>query len=162
MDGDVCLGGKNVHHSGTSLSTERKCCLFAKRGNVPGFYAWLYVETKPIWSTPAYSAHPHLLQQLCICELSPLQWRHNERDGVLNHQPHECLFNHLFRRRSKKTSKLRVTGLCEGNSPVTGEFPAQRPGYAENVSIWWRHHASMVHVSELPPKASMANRGLLR
>ena len=31
------------------------------------------------------------------------------------------------RRRSKKASKLRVTGLCEGNSPLTGEFPAQRP-----------------------------------
>ena len=44
------------------------------------------------------------------------------------------------RRRSKKTSKLRVTGLCEGNSPVTGEFPAQRASNAENVSIWWRHH----------------------
>ena len=40
----------------------------------------------------------------------------------------------------RKTSKLRVTGLCEGNSPVTGEFPAQRASYAENVSIWWRHH----------------------
>ena len=26
----------------------------------------------------------------------------------------------LLRRRSKKTPKLRVTGLCEGNSPVTG------------------------------------------
>ena len=35
------------------------------------------------------------------------------------------------RRRSKKTSKHRVTGLCEGNSPVTGEFPAQRPSNAE-------------------------------
>ena len=42
--------------------------------------------------------------------------------------------------RSKKTSKLRVTGLCEGNSPVTGEFPAQGASNAENVSIWWRHH----------------------
>ena len=41
----------------------------------------------------------------------------------------------------KKTSKLRVTGLCEGNSPVTDEFPAQRAASnAENVSIWWRHH----------------------
>ena len=40
----------------------------------------------------------------------------------------------------KKTSKLRVNGLCEGNSPVTGEFPAQRASNAENVSIWWRHH----------------------
>ena len=44
------------------------------------------------------------------------------------------------RRRLKKTSKLRVTGLCAGNSLVTGEFPAQRASNAENVSIWWRHH----------------------
>ena len=68
-------------------------------------------------------------------------------------------------RRSMKTSRLRVTGLCAGNSPVTGEFPAQRDSDvvcysdlqlglyraasrsvkqtnsdAENVSIWWRHH----------------------
>ena len=41
-----------------------------------------------------------------------LQWRHIEHDGVLNHQPHHCLLNRLFRRRSKKTSELRVTGLC--------------------------------------------------
>ena len=40
----------------------------------------------------------------------------------------------------KKTSKLRVTGLCAGNSPVTDEFPTQRASNAENVSIWWRHH----------------------
>ena len=70
-----------------------------------------------------------------------LQWRHNGRDGVSNHQPHNCLLDRLFRRRSKKTSKPRVTGLCAGNSPVTGEFPAQRASNAENVSIWWRHHA---------------------
>ena len=72
---------------------------------------------------------------------APLQWRHNGCDGVPNHQPHVCLPNHLFRRRSKKTSQLRVTGLCEGNSPVTGGFPAQTTSNAENVSIWWRHHA---------------------
>ena len=46
-----------------------------------------------------------------------LQWRHNDHDCVSNHQPHGCLFNCLFRRRSKKTSNLRVTGLCVGNSP---------------------------------------------
>ena len=62
---------------------------------------------------------------------------------VSNHQPHDCLLNHLFRRRSKKTSKLRVAGLCVGNSPVTGEFPAQRASNAENVSIWWRHHVNL-------------------
>ena len=53
------------------------------------------------------------------------QWRHNEHNGVSNHRSYYCLVNRLFRRRSKKASKLRVTGLCEGNSPVTGEFPAQ-------------------------------------
>ena len=26
------------------------------------------------------------------------------------------------------------------NSPVTGEFPAQKASNAENASIWWRHH----------------------
>ena len=49
------------------------------------------------------------------------------------------------RRRSKKTSKLRVTGLCAGNSSVTGEFLAQRVSNAENVSIWWRHHEPPHH-----------------
>ena len=61
-------------------------------------------------------------------------------NGVSNHQPHDRLLNRSFRRRSKKTPKLRVTGLCAGNSPVTGEFPAQMTSDAQNVSIWWRHH----------------------
>ena len=65
---------------------------------------------------------------------------HYDRDGISNHQPHDCLLNRLFRRRSKKTVNLRVTGFCVGNSQVTGEFPAQRASNAENVSIWWRHH----------------------
>ena len=69
-----------------------------------------------------------------------LQWRHNDHDSVSNHQPHGCLLKRLFARRSKKTSKRRVTGLCAGNSPGTGEFPAQRASNAEYVSIWWRNH----------------------
>ena len=72
--------------------------------------------------------------------VTTLRWRHNGRDSVSNQQPHDCLLNRLFRRRSKKTSKLRVTGLCVGNSPGTGEFPAQMASNAENISIWWRHH----------------------
>ena len=77
----------------------------------------------------------------CVCwGPTPLQWRHNGRNGVSNHQPHDCLLNRLFKRRSKKTSKLRVTVLCEGNPSVTGEFPAEMARSAENVSIWWRHH----------------------
>ena len=71
-----------------------------------------------------------------------LQWRHNVRDGISNPQPHDCLLNRLFRRRSKKTSKLRASGLCAENSPVAGEFPPQMASNAENVSIWWRHHVT--------------------
>ena len=85
--------------------------------------------------------HPHTSCEL-FCgwsKIHSLQWRYNRRDRVSNHQPHDCLLNRLFRRRSKKTPKLRVTGLCAGNSPGTGEFPAQMTSNAENVSIWWHH-----------------------
>ena len=67
------------------------------------------------------------------------QWHHYERDGVWNHRRLDCSLNRLFSR-SKKTPNLRVTGLCEGNCPVTGEFPLQRASKAENAYIWWRHH----------------------
>ena len=107
---------------------------------------------------------------LCLSNHAPchflfaLQGRHNERDGFSNHRRLDCLLNRMFMRRSKKTSKLRVTGLCEGKSPhkgpvtrkifsfdavimecanrrdLWGEFSAQRASNAENVSIWWRHH----------------------
>ena len=68
------------------------------------------------------------------------QWRNNERDGVSNRQPHHCLLKRLFRRRWKKTSKLRAIGLCAGNSPVTGEFPAQmarKRFHSMTSSCWW-------------------------
>ena len=67
--------------------------------------------------------------------LRTLQWRHNGRGGISNYQPHDSLLNRLFRRRSKKTPTLRVTGAS-----VTGEFPAQRASNAKNVSIWWCYH----------------------
>ena len=85
------------------------------------------------------------LHQRLECLYTPfigdtLRLRHKGRDGVSNRQPYDCLLNRLFRHRSKKTSKLRVTGLCVGNSPGTGEFPAQNASKAENVAISWRHH----------------------
>ena len=68
----------------------------------------------------------------------PLQWCHNEGDGVSNRRRIDCVLNSLLRCRSK-TSKLCVIGLCEGNSPATG--PSQRASNEENVSIWWCHYA---------------------
>ena len=68
-----------------------------------------------------------LVTVLNVFEETSLQWRHNGHHGISNHQPHDCLLNRLFKPQIKKTSKLGVTGLCEGNSPVTGWFSAQRP-----------------------------------
>ena len=68
-----------------------------------------------------------LVKETESIQLTTLWWRHNDHDSVSNHQPHECLLNRLFRRRSKKTSKLRVTGLCVGNSPGPVNSPHKGP-----------------------------------
>ena len=100
----------------------------------------------------------HVYCLLCFLSLLTLEWPHNGLDSVLNHQPHDCLLNYLFRRKSKKTSKLRAIGICAGNSPGTGEFPAQMVSNAENVSIWWRHHI----LSALLPVPSDINPETIR
>ena len=87
----------------------------------------------------------HLLAALNILCVIQYDWRHGRGPfsihyddvimGAMTSQITSltivCLLNRLFRRRSKKTSKLRVTGLCAGNSPGTGEFPAQMASNAE-------------------------------
>ena len=55
-----------------------------------------------------------------IWNTKPLQWRHNERDGVSNNQCLDCLLNPLFRHRSKKISRLRFAGLCD-------QWPVESP-----------------------------------
>ena len=78
---------------------------------------------------------------ICVCVIKMAQWRHNERDGVSNRRILDRLLKRLLRLRAK----LRFTGLCEGNSPVTSGFPSQRASNAENVSIWWCHHVIWYH-----------------
>ena len=112
---------------------------------------YIFIQENPfqnaVWKMAAILSWPQCANHNCCVDMTnlignklALQWRHNGCNGVSNYQPHVCLFNRLFRCRSKKLSKLRVIGLYVGNSPVTGEFPAQRASNAENVSIWWRHH----------------------
>ena len=62
-----------------------------------------------------------------------LQWRCKECNGVSCHRRFDCLFRH----KSKKTWKLRVTGPCEA---VVSRFPSHRASNTEKVSICWRHH----------------------
>ena len=69
-----------------------------------------------------------LLQNMQFCSFTfPLLWRHNGHSSVSNHQPHDCLLNGLLRRRSKLTSKLRITGLCVGNAPGPVNSPHKGP-----------------------------------
>ena len=102
-----------------------------------------------IWSGNAL-VHLYLCDGVCVCvhvvmvvcmmcvrTWWSLQWRHNERDGVSNHQPHDCLLNRLFRRRSKKTPKPASLAFVRG---IHRWIPWQMANNAENVSIWWRHH----------------------
>ena len=91
-----------------------------------------------------------------------LHWRHNDHDGVSNHQPHGCLLNRLFRRRSKKTTKLRVTGLCVGNSPgpvnSLHKGPVTQKVFPfDDVIMWWIVTVSLADlVSYLKPRISLS------
>ena len=71
----------------------------------------LYPNTHIIW-------HFNITEYCCYPSCHSLLWRHNERDSVWNHLRLCCLLNRSSRRRSKKTPRLRATGLCEGNPPV--------------------------------------------
>ena len=93
-----------------------------------------------------YEIHQSVMRK----EPGALQRRHNGRGSVSNHQPHDCLLNRLFRRRSKKTSKLCVTGLCAGEFtgdrgiprtkwPVTRKMFPLDDVIMERASVLWRH-----------------------
>ena len=112
-------------------------------------------ESMPAYFTYTYaSLGLNKWKMAKIVEIHP-QWRHGHtkfityNDVIMTTMASQInsltivLLNCSFGHRLKKTSKLRVTGLFAGKSPVTGEFPAQRTNNAENVSIWWRHHLSI-------------------
>ena len=126
---------KGCQHFGENLPRYDNTMYIAKTGGDPTQVVYSLMIVRGCWYRRGYNG-------------TTLQWRHNGHDSVSNHQPGDCLLNRLFNRRSKKTSKLRVTGLCAGNSSGTGEFPAQMASNAENVSIWWRHH----EVAEIFPR----------
>ena len=101
--------------------------------NIPALVqimVWCWPRDKPLSEPMVVS----FLMHICITQpqwgltghIVPL-WHYNGHDGISNHQPHDCLPNRLFRRRWKKTSKLRVTGLCVGKSPGTVNSPHKWP-----------------------------------
>ena len=102
-----------------------------------------YGVTRPHWVNWLADIIPYGPWNLMNSRIT-LWWRHNDHNSVS-----ECLLNRLFRRRSKKTSKLRVTGLCVGNSPGPVNSPHKGPVTRE-CSIWWRHHGliAIINIGE--------------
>ena len=99
-------------------------------------------KAEPLYKTHViYFSHFDAYHRL-YANRTTLQWHDNGRNGISNHQPHDCSLNCLFRYWSKITSKLRDAGLCAGNSPVTGDFPTQMAIPPENACIWWRHNST--------------------
>ena len=144
-----CIMGHFLMHCGFFLDGTIRHCSTVVYWCTRSFVRWFdcrYGESKlDIFHITRHRLHNScmsLSKTICLYYKwhVTLQRRYNGCDGVSNHQPRDCLLNRLFGCRSKKTSKLRVTGLFAGDSPVTGEFPAQKASNAENVSIWWRHH----------------------
>ena len=131
-----CINGCQVATICSCISSFVSTCTMQYAGLIPGLRPakerWHHLVTTSLIGWAQAWNQPWVDIALFFM---PLQWRHNGRDGISNHQPHDCLRNCLLGRRSKKTSKLHVTGHC------AGEFPTQMASNAENVSIWWRHHA---------------------
>ena len=98
-----------------------------------GYHIW-YVRHFRISVTSVFRH----IEITTIMEVS-LQWRHNGRDSVFNHQPHDCLLNRYSDADKKNIKAQRHWPLC---GEFTGDrwIPAQMASNAENVSIWCRHH----------------------
>ena len=88
---------------------------------------WKFINFDMLWDCKNFIKFQVRFVAVNIIACKTLRWRHNDHAGVSNHQPHGCLLNRLFRRRSTKTSKLRVTGLCVGNSTGLVNSPYKGP-----------------------------------
>ena len=108
------------------------------RPESPMSQLWIYFKTtfSPLTGQLDYvSIHKLLCNTETNLQIYKMPHIQHDSDVIMSAMVSQitgvCLLNRLFRCRSKKTSKLRVTGLCEGNSPMTGEFPSQRISNAE-------------------------------
>ena len=160
----LCAGNSPVPVNSPHKGQSRGALMFSL------IYAWIndWINNREAGDLRRWGSSS--TQRWCMtCRLGdlqvPLQWRHNGHDGVSNHHSPDCLLNRLFSRRSKKASKLCVTGLCVGNSPVTGrKWPVTRKMFpfddvimrlprVYRISTWWvnqvyeKYLAQGVHIS---------------
>ena len=79
-------------------------------------------------------------------EHRPLQRRHNERNGASNHRRLDCVLNRIFKRQSKKTSKLHVMSSMRGihrwpvDSSQKEPVPRKMFPFDEVIMLWDELH----------------------
>ena len=125
---DTCAHARAVMHVGIANPRCRgKRSRHSRRRGNPQFYV---SDKRPMDNKQYVLCYDDFVLHINV--YNPLQWLHNERDGVSNQRRLDCLLIRLFRRTSNKTSKLRVTGLCEGSRRWPGGFPSPR---TDSVSL---------------------------
>ena len=75
----------------------------------------------------------------------PLKWRHNEHDGVSNHQRHECLLNRFFQAQIKKKHQSSASlafarRIHRGNVNSPHKGPVTRKMFPFNDVIMPQYH----------------------
>ena len=121
-----------IHDNPCVIQYHQQSCVDLDQNSTTIVYCWNDNWHEHNWMIRTCHVYYDELCNYCGCECwnpmdETLHWRHNDYDGVSSHQPDGCLLNRLFRRRSKKTSKLRVTGLCVGNSSGPVNSPHKGP-----------------------------------
>ena len=150
--GVYCPSCEAMREINNKIALEWALKQFVTRVHTLFYFLLDITDPKMMMKTTIFTHHP----VVSLALLSFCWWRHN-RLLMTSQWPDNCdtitwivisnslnidfIHGDIHGRSCKKTSKLCVTGLCAGNSSGTGEFPAQMASNAENVSIWWRHHA---------------------
>ena len=138
-----------IDHSWKCLCATRWLPCYPRRPQQTKWQMCWWLCVKMIWGARMYLRNTsRTTPWMSVGWVFALLRPHNGRDGVSNHQPHHRLLNRSFRRRSKKTSKLRITGLCAGNSPVIPrKWPVTRKMFLFDdvimARISWTH--SVMH-----------------
>ena len=101
----------------------------------PGGHCWRYILV--IVRSLRLSLGSILRHKIIIT----LHWRHDERDGVSNHQRLVLFAQRFVQAQIKESIKAPLHWPLWGESTGDRWIPLTKGSNAENVSIWWCQHA---------------------
>ena len=105
-----------------------------------------------LWSRlPVHVSTDGLQLEQCMLDIRrPRTWLWNvitmtsqRRNDVFCQRWFDCLFNNLYRLKTKTVSKLSITDFSWGHPPITDRYPLQRVSNVESVHMVWFHDAFM-------------------